>query len=223
MAFAFLSSCARTLTLLIIFITSAYASNLTLADICPPSSVYSPFTKWPSALLDLGGPTKNSACWYWAECILDQAQEVRKSQFAATSFVMGLVPLILKDITWPERRQVCVPAPLNPLIEVLVRALGLVPIVSGEDAKLVRLPRKLQRSWERRIGSVVTLLLLIGGLFIAYAALIIMEYFSKRSSLGCPYYLFIFTWFVVALIPAAIRTCIPYSICFDRFELRCVV
>ena len=185
---------------LVILLRPVQASNLTLADVCPPSSVYSPFKKWPPSLLQIPGPTENSACWYWAECILDQAQEVRKSQFTATSFVMGLVPLILKDIAWPERRQVLVPTSLNVVIEVLVRALGLVPIVR-HDAKQVH----IIHGFSKRGFSLATLLLLAFGVLIGFAASMVVEFYSKRSALGCPYPFFIFTWFIVALIPASIR------------------
>ena len=139
--------------------------------------------------------------------MMNQAGEVRKQQFAATSLVMGLVPLILKDIAWPERRLVSVPSPRNVVVEVLIRALGLIPVVK-DDAKLVRLR---QRFSKKSLG-VATLVLLTFGLLGAYATLIVMEFFSKRSSLGCPYPLFICTWFIVALIPAAIRTYILESL-----------
>lgn len=190
-------------TILILF-TSTNASNLTYDDVCVNQSVYSPFKKWPASLLEAAGPTENLACWYWAECVISKANEVRKAQFAATSFVLGVVPLILKDIDWPERRLVFVPSPLNLIIEVIVRALGVVPIVES-NAKLVYLPRRFSR---KGLGS-LTLLLLTFGVGLAYAALILVEYFSKRSSLGCPYPLFICTWFILALVPASVRTYIP--------------
>lgn len=146
-------------------------SNLTYDDVYVNQSVYSPFKKWPASLLEVAGPTENLACWYWAECVISKANEVRKAQFAATSFVLGVVPLILKDIAWPERRLVFVPSPLNLIIEVIV----------------VHLPRRFLR---KGLGS-LTLLLLTFGVGLAFAALILVEYFSKRSSLGCPYPLFV--------------------------------
>ncbi len=164
------------------------ADALNLSDVCPPASTYSPFKKWPSDLLLVTGPTKNSACWYWADCVITQSPEVRKQQFAATSLVMGLVPLILKDIAWPERRLAFISSPLNVVVEVIVRALGLVPVVNRK-AKPVPLPRQLTK---RNMG-IITLALLTFSLLTAYAALVIMEFFSKRSSLGCPYPLFICT------------------------------
>ena len=101
---------------------------------------------------------------------------------------MGLVPLILKDIAWPERRLAFISSPLNVVVEVIVRALGLVPVVNRK-AKPVPLPRQLTK---RNMG-IITLALLTFSLLTAYAALVIMEFFSKRSSLGCPYPLFICT------------------------------
>ncbi len=180
------------------------AQALNLSDVCPPSSIYTPFTKWPRDFLLVPGPTENTACWWWADCVIKQAPEVRKQQFAATSLVMGLVPLILKDIAWPERRIVFVPSPPNMVVEALVRALGLIPVVE-DDAKLVRLQRRFSKSG---LG-VATLVLLTLSLLGAYAALVAMEFFSKRSSLGCPYPLFICTWFIIALVPATIRTLHP--------------
>ena len=207
------TSYPRYLIPLLILFASARASNLTVADVCPPSSIYTPFKKWPSDLLLVNGPTENSACWWWAECVIDQSPEVRKSQFAATSFVMGLVPLILKDIAWPDRRQVFVPSPLNIVIEAIVRALGLIPVVK-DDAKPIYLPYK----FSKRKSGMATLVLLTLSLLVAYAALVVIEFFSKRSSLGCPYPLFICTWFIIALIPAGVRT---YISGFYHSDMSC--
>lgn len=71
---------------------------------------------------------------------------MRKQQFAATSLVIGLVPLTLKDIAWPERRLVAIASPLNWSVEVLVRALGLIPVVN-EKAKSVSLPGNMNGRW----------------------------------------------------------------------------
>ena len=186
---------------LLLFVGTSTAAALNLSDVCPPSSIYSPFKKWPSELLLVPGPDQNTACWYWADCVISQSPEVRKQQFAATSLVMGLVPLILKDIAWPERRLASVASPLNLGVEILVRALGLIPIID-RNAKPVHLPSQFSR---RAMGS-ATLTALSLGLVLAYGALVLIEFFSKRSSLGCPYPLFICTWFLIALVPASIRT-----------------
>lgn len=59
---------------------------------------------------------------------LEAAGESRKQQFAATALVMGLIPLTLKDIAWPEKRLIYVTKRLNWFVGVLVWALGLVPL-----------------------------------------------------------------------------------------------
>lgn len=187
--------------LLLLFVGTSTAAALNLSDVCPLSSIYSPFKKWPSELLLVPGPDENTACWYWADCVISQSPEVRKQQFAATSLVMGLVPLILKDIAWPERRLASVASPLNMPIEILVRALGLIPIIN-RNARPVHLPYQFSC---RAMGS-ATLVTLSFSLIIAFGALATIEFFSKRSSLGCPYPLFICTWFFIALFPASIRT-----------------
>lgn len=113
---------------------------------------------------------------------------------------MGLVPFILRDIYWPKHKIGYVSSPLNVFLEVLIRALGLIPEVK-DDAGSVRSLRNSSQVWIRRTNSVLlTLAVLVG-----YAALVVMELYSKRSSLGCPYPLFICTWFIIALIPASIR------------------
>jgi len=57
------------------------------------------------------------------------------------------------------------------------------------------------------LGTLV-LGLLVVGVVVADAALVVMEVYSKRSSLGCPYPAFAFTWTVVAVVPAAIEACL---------------
>ena len=195
------------LWLLLLSTIISSATALTIADVCPPSSIYTPFKKWPASILLVSAtpsdpaPTENTACWYWAECVQDQAPEVRKQQFAATSLVMGLVPLILKDISWPERRNAPIKSPLNVFAEVLVKALGLIPVLKN-DVKQASLPHPLSK-WN--VGR-ASLPLLALSVLVAYGALVVMEFFSKRSSLGCPYPLFVCTWYVVALLPASIGT-----------------
>ena len=186
--------------LLPLSILVAPSNTLNLSDVCNSSDIYSPFTKWPRNLLLINGPTENTACWWWADCVFNNSPEVRKQQSAAVSLVMGLVPLILKDIAWPEHRVGLVSSPLNVVLEVLVRALGLIPVVKN-DARSVLTPRN-----SLQVGSgITTLVLLTLAMLVGYAALVVMEFYSKRSSLGCPYPLFICTWFIIALIPASIR------------------
>lgn len=132
--------------------------------------------------------------------MFDNSPQVRMQQFTATSLVMGLVPLALKDIVWPEDRIGFVSSPLNVGVEVLVRALGLVPVVKS-DGRLAVPPRRSLKVW---VG-VATPVLLTLAVLVGYAALVVMEIYSKRSSLGCPYPLFVCTWFITALIPAGVR------------------
>ena len=139
--------------------------------------------------------------------MIGHAVEVRKQQFAATSLVMDLVPLILKNTSSPERSLTPVPEPLIVVVEVRVRAWGISP-VDKPDTKRAHLSERLSR---RNFGG-GTLLVLILSLIISYGALVAMESFSKMSSLGCPYPLFVCTWFIIALIPAGIRTYISQSL-----------
>ena len=41
---------------------------------------------------------------------------------------------------------------------------------------------------------------------VAYGILAVVEIYSKRSALGCAHPIFVTTWFIIALIPTAIRT-----------------
>ena len=45
--------------------------------------------------------------------MFEAAGESRKQQFAAIALVMGLIPLTLKDVAWPERRIIYVTKRLN--------------------------------------------------------------------------------------------------------------
>ena len=174
--------------LLLLSILVAPGNTMNLSDVCHSSDIYSPFKKWPHDFLLINGPTENTACWWWADCVLNNSPEVRKQQFAATSLVMGLVPLILKDIAWPEQKIGLVSSPLNMILEVLVRALGLIPVVKN-DARSVLPPTNSLQVW----SGITTRVLLTLAVLVGYAALAVMELYSKRSSLGCPYPLFICT------------------------------
>ncbi|KAJ7758302.1 hypothetical protein B0H16DRAFT_1885308 [Mycena metata] len=92
----------------IIFSPEIYAAGQAIA--CPPASriVYSPFVPVSqSSYRNWTGGTDNG-CWWWATCVLAEADEPRKLQFASVALVMGLIPLTLKDLAWPERRVVAV-------------------------------------------------------------------------------------------------------------------
>ena len=185
-----------------------------LADCLPQDQiVYSPFKPWFAF-----SKGSSQLCWNHAICVFSESDEARKQQFAATALIMGLLPLTLKDIAWPERRIVSVSQPLPLLVEILVRALSLEPVEAVGDTLADR--RKSAESWSTFLSPTIagwawglerrTIWLLMTAatitLFITYAALAIVEIFSKRSSLGCVYPIFVLTWYLVALLPAAIHT-----------------
>lgn len=205
-----------------ILLVSALLPLLTLAQgetggsridygLCPAnveaSMVYSPFKPyfhWPMFKGDV------QKCWVAADCLFEAAGESRKQQFAATALVMGLIPLTLKDIAWPERRIIHVTRRLNWVVEVLVLALGLVPLEtgsrevtiakSGENNMIAKATWGLRRVW------VILWVAVCSALVVAsYAGMAIMEIYSKRSALGCPFPVFVAAWYVVALVPASIH------------------
>lgn len=188
---------------------------------CPDnleSLVHSPFTPYFHWMH--GNAQK---CWDIADCLFEAAQESRKQQFAAIALIMGLIPLTLKDIAWPEKRIVYVTKPLPWIVEVLVLALGLEPEEAGEkepSGETDEVVRGWNEAREKNMASTSvakvvwswsrsTILLVIGAtaaiLIGCYAGLVIMEVYSKRSALGCPVPIFIATWHVIALLPASIH------------------
>lgn len=180
---------------------------------CPPASelVYSPFRPFSrSEYFAYTHATDNEACWWWAICLLSSADEARKQQFTAISLVMGLVPLTLRDIAWPERRVVSVSRHLPNQIEVIIRALGLVPSISTTSyADKQAIASTSLFGWAQRLSRKRFFLLVASstlGLVLGYAALAVIEAFSKRSCLGCKYPIFILTWHLLAIIPAGIET-----------------
>jgi hypothetical protein len=98
---------------------------------------------------------------------------------------MGLIPLTLKDIAWPERRLVSVTCPLPPFLDTLIRALGPVPsesVASKGTRKYAFTSSELYRwansysvgwIWAWVVASAVALLLL-------YAGIGLVELYSKR-------------------------------------------
>ncbi|EKG18729.1 hypothetical protein MPH_04018 [Macrophomina phaseolina MS6] len=178
-------------------------------DGCPPASVivYSPFEPWWRFY---NGTSQ--MCWNTASCLFIKADEARKQQFAATALVMGLIPLTLKDIAWPERRSVPVSRRLNVVVETVVLGLGLVPVVvdakKGEDARAAatRNSRFAQWAWELRRRTVVALVACTAvWLLVCYAALAVVEVYSKRAALGCPFPVFALVWYVAGFVPGAIH------------------
>ncbi|KAJ5058017.1 hypothetical protein J3E74DRAFT_467739 [Bipolaris maydis] len=134
---------------------------------------------------------------YWKFDKFKHDVQNRKQQFAATALVMGLIPLTLKDVAWPERRIVHVTEPLPWLCDILVLALGLR---NEESNGLAGYAWNMRRSAIRFM--VVTLVIC---LLACYAALVFNEIYSKRSALGCVVPFFITAWYIVALLPASIH------------------
>ncbi|KAL2865928.1 uncharacterized protein BJX67DRAFT_149242 [Aspergillus lucknowensis] len=170
--------------------------------------IYSPFKPWFS--FDYGAPAD---CWTGAICTLTPADEARKQQFAATALVMGLLPLVLRDIAWPERRIVLVPAPLPALAEVIVRALGLEPRITSDPGDwkkddVERWMSWIQSSWLATFAlrsGLVAIILSTLALVVSFGALALIEVYSKRSALGCVYPIFGLTWCVLGVLPAAVH------------------
>jgi hypothetical protein len=181
---------------------------------CPDASVivYSPFKPWFK--FDYG--PEGGDCWSAAICTLGQADAARNQQFAATALVMGLLPIFFRDIAWPEKRVVLVSRPLPALAEVLVRALGLEPVVNGNAAGWS--DEDVQRWLDWVSSSAITaasvrsqskkqaiVVVSSVALLISYAALALVEIYSKRSALGCVYPVIALTWFLIAVAPAALH------------------
>lgn len=171
------------------------------------SMVFSPFKPyfyWPMFQGDV------QKCWVAADCLFEAAGESRKQQFAATALVMGLIPLTLKDIAWPERRIIHVTNRLNIFIEIVVLALGLVPTETGNKEKTIKKSGEsnmiAKAAWRMGRAAIIFWILACTILVLAsYAGLAIMEIYSKRSALGCPFPIFVSAWYVIALVPAAIH------------------
>jgi hypothetical protein len=169
--------------------------------------VYSPFKPYFKFPMFSGD---NQKCWVAADCLFEAAGESRKQQFAATALVMGLIPLTLKDIAWPEKRLIHVTKKLNWIVEILVLALGLVPLETGSREKTLQNSAESNRiakaCWKLRRATVVLWIIVCTiAMIAAYAGIVIMEIYSKRSALGCPFPIFVAAWYVIALIPASIH------------------
>lgn len=131
-------------------------------------------------------------------------------QFAATALVMGLIPLTLKDIAWPERRLIAISKRQPILVEILVRALGLVPYevqnttaaaLASQSSIIVRWAWTLRK---RYVVFIVALCGLAAGASMFFIGLV--EIYSKRSSLGCVFPVTVLVWYVIALVPAGMHT-----------------
>ncbi|KFY08950.1 hypothetical protein V492_05761 [Pseudogymnoascus sp. VKM F-4246] len=154
---------------------------------------------------------KNMACWWYADCIYSLTAETRKQQYAAVSIVMALIPITLKDIAWPHRRMVHISEKKHWVVDTLIRALGLVPVIPKDNKKI----KEMEGKWTcSHLVSSLILVLLVAFLLLGYGMLVVMELYSKRSSLGCPVPAFVALWFVVAFAPAAIE------VAFSRYRDR---
>ncbi|KAF2737827.1 hypothetical protein EJ04DRAFT_510025 [Polyplosphaeria fusca] len=167
-------------------------------------SPFEPYFTWPKFQGDI------QKCWVAADCLFEAAGESRKQQFAATALVMGLIPLTLKDIAWPERRIIHVTTQLFWVVEVLVLALGLVPLVTdnktetktkGTESNILARAAWKQEKRTIRIWIVVCIIAVLS----SYTGIAFMEIYSKRSALGCTFPVFVLTWYIIALIPASIH------------------
>lgn len=195
-----------------------------LSDGCPACGMdYAPFKPW----FKYYSNSTRQTCWNTISCSLTQSDEARKQQYAAIALIMGLIPLFLKDVSWPERHAIPLSAPLPKIIEILVRTLSLEPEYTpppsstepdGQNAARVQAwwrQRSIAR-WAWKNGSrssssstcrtSILLCLLALALAVCYTALGLIETYSKRAVLGCPYPIFVLSWHLLALVPAALHT-----------------
>ncbi|KAH8750268.1 hypothetical protein F5882DRAFT_386496 [Hyaloscypha sp. PMI_1271] len=122
---------------------------------------------------------------------------------------MGLVPLTLKDIAWPKRRVVSISRQVPRLLEVFVRALGIVPSIDTFSPEKHAICSTTLYGWTLKLTHkrlILVLALSAFSLILSYGILAVTEVYSKRSSLGCPYPIFVLTWNLLAIFPAALET-----------------
>lgn len=130
---------------------------------------------------------------------------------------MGLIPLTLRDIAWPEKRMIPVSKRPTFIVEMLVLALGLQPIVfrkggnGDEDARDVAEKSSIfaRWAWELKRRTVVLLVALTTVLLlVCYAGVALVEIYSKRSALACPFPVICLMWYVCGIVPGAIHACL---------------
>jgi hypothetical protein len=88
---------------------------------------------------------------------------------------------------------------------MLVRGLGLVPVINPSEFERFKTHTHEGRKTNKlkfRLGLVLTVAMLLT----SYGILAVAETYSKRSCLGCVYPVFIFSWFIFAIVPAACET-----------------
>ncbi|KAK0621082.1 hypothetical protein DIS24_g11469 [Lasiodiplodia hormozganensis] len=190
---------------------------------------YAPFKPW----FKYYSNSTRQTCWNTISCSLTQSDEARKQQYAAIALIMGLIPLFLKDVSWPERHAIPLSAPLPKIIEILVRTLSLEPEYTppppSSESEAGQNAARVQAWWRQRSiarwawgikngrsssssnivrsGRTSALLALLAfALAVCYTALGLIETYSKRAVLGCPYPIFVLSWHLLALLPAALHT-----------------
>lgn len=97
------------------------------------------------------------------------------------------------------------------VVEILVRSLGLDAFECGDLAKEKNEEMSGLARFTARVGLGARFLVFavsMAILLLAYAMPALVEVYSKRAALGCPYPVFVLTWYLVALIPGAIHTII---------------
>ncbi|KAJ9664724.1 hypothetical protein H2198_000070 [Neophaeococcomyces mojaviensis] len=176
-------------------------------DGCPQQltasqQIYSPFVPWWHYFSG-----SNQQCWSWASCTFSRADPARTQQFAATALVMGLIPLTFKDIAWPGRRIILLSRPIPNYVEIIVRGLGMEP--KWLDTHAEHKEEIVKAWWAESELAVWTwnkawLCTIISAASLAFAstAIALTEIYSKRSALGCPYPVFVLSWFVAGFLPA---------------------
>jgi hypothetical protein len=182
------------------------------SGLCPNDTestiVFSPFTPyWKFDMFK--GSVQN--CWVATDCLFENSGESRKQQFASTALVMGLIPITIKDIAWPERRLIYVTRKLHWMIEVLVLALGLVPMETKNPGATRRKgcegTQIAAYGWAMRKSAVKFWICICAvAVFVCYGSLAIMEVYSKRSALGCTAPITVVAWHIIAILPAGIHS-----------------
>jgi hypothetical protein len=95
------------------------------------------------------------------------------------------------------------------MIEILVRALGLNPVIP-DDVEDIKVEKLFNNRWVSRAVMVVLVIFLV----LLYGLLVVLEPYSKRSSLGCLVPAFVAIWFALAIAPSALE------VEFVRFQKR---
>ncbi|KAF9630659.1 hypothetical protein BFW01_g1221 [Lasiodiplodia theobromae] len=170
-----------------------------LSDGCPACGMdYAPFKPW----FKYYSNSTRQTCWNTISCSLTQSDEARKQQYAAIALIMGLIPLFLKDVSWPERHAIPLSAPLPKIIEILVRTLSLEPEYTPPSESEGQNAARVQAWWRQRSIARWAWGIKNGRSSSSSSNIT----YSKRAVLGCPYPIFVLSWHLLALLPAALHT-----------------